>query len=231
MAEGGKVKNIGNKVSAQQKARQAYESPRMRVRENKHATDAGLTPEQRKAANKTENAIRNRKTEVVYSIDEQGNVTKSSYTGNARRARVLPGAIKPNSVITHNHPDSQDQPVYMNGRRIGVRGGGQGMGARIGSSLSGADIRSAILTNAKEIRAVSPTYTFSIRRPEGGWGVSASQVLSEWQNEYNRFVNANREYARSSREALGRVNAVASHQATRTIAKKYGFTYTRRKSV
>ena len=230
MAEGGKVKNTGNKVSAQQKTRQAYESPRVRVRENKHATDAGLTEEQRKAVNATESKIRNRKTEIAYAVDDNGQVIKISVSGSRNRTRINPGLVPRNAVLTHNHPSAEDKPIMYNGRKVGVSGGGSGMAAKIVAPHSGADLRAAILLNAKETRAVSPTYTFSVRRPEGGWNVSADEVEREWNKVYDSFKKEYESYRKSGREQFGRFNLMASHQATRAVAKKYGFTYTRRKA-
>ena len=230
MAESGNIKSNASQ-SPSQKARAEYIRPEMRSRENKANTDAGLNSVQKAAADKTENAIRNRKTEVAYAIDSNGNVIKVSGKGTRSKATVNISAIPQDAVLTHNHPGEEDRPVYnREGRRIGVEGGGQGMGARIGSSITGDDIRVAIKSNAKEVRAVTPYYTFSIRRPEGGWGVNADGFLREWYNEVRRYRNDNYTYARSGREQLGRFNAMMAHKATRKLAKKYGMTYTRRKA-
>lgn len=70
-------------------------------------------------------------------------------------------------VLTHNHP----------------RGWGfseKSLG-RIGNSFSPADIYLAVSANLSEIRAVTPTYTFSLKRPKTGWGVSV--------NELNKVIN------------------------------------------
>ena len=231
MAEGGKVKNTEHKPSVQQKARAEYIRPEMRVKEDKHATDAGLTPAQKKAVLTTESKIRNRKTETIRIVDDNGNVINPTISGTRSKAKAMASLIPQNGVFTHNHPGAEDEPIYIRGRKVGVRGGGTGIGARIGASLSGPDLKSAIKTNAKEIRAVTPTYTFSIRRPAAGWGnINADDVHRDWNREFNNYVNNHKEYAKESRQNLGRINAMASHVATRAIAKKYGMTYTRRKA-
>lgn len=230
MAESGNIKSQSPQ-SPSQKARAEYIRPEMRSRENKANTDAGLNSAQKAAADKTENAIRNRKTEVAYAIDSNGNVIKVSGKGTRSKATVNVSMIPQDSVLTHNHPGEEDRPIYnRSGKKIGVGGGGQGMGARIGSSITGDDIRVAIKSNAKEIRAVTPYYTFSIRRPKDGWGVNGDDFLKEWYREVQNYRARNVGYARSGREQLGRFNAVMAHQATRKLAKKYGMTYTRRKA-
>lgn len=52
------------------------------------------------------------------------------------------------------------------------------MAARIGNSFSLHDIEIAIKHNVREIRAVTPTYTYSISRPSRGWGITADKVES-----------------------------------------------------
>lgn len=205
----------------------------MSVREDKHATDAGLTPAQKKAADKVESSIRNRKTEVAYAIDSNGNAIRVSTKGTSNRASVRIASVPRDAVLTHNHPSDYDRPFEKRTRtRVvrGIVGGGQGMGARIGSSITGDDIRLAILTDAKEVRAVGPEYTFSIRRPANGWGVNSEAFLREWYDEVNTYRANNQSYARSGREQLGRYNAVMAHSVTRKLAKKYGMTYTRKKA-
>ena len=225
----------GEKVAVTAPQRERYEAPRTTVRTDRRKkadTDSGLTPEQRKAALETETKIRNRKTETARAITDDGRVVDITVgRGSSDRAHIDVRLVPQNAVLTHNHPSGYDQPVYSNGVRIGVMGGGSGMGARIVTSLSGDDIRLALRTNAKEVRAVSPTYTYSLRRPAGGWGnVTPEQIQREWYEEARRFQNENQSYARSGREQLGRFNAVLSHAVTRKLANKYGWTYTRRKA-
>lgn len=235
MAEAGQVKTATVTVSGPQRER--YETPRVLSvstdRRGLRNTEGGLTPAQRIAAAQVESQIRKRRTETARAITDDGRVINISVgSGSRSRAGVDRRLVPANSVLTHNHPHELDQPVIRNGRVIGVTGGGQGMGARIVSSLSGDDIRLAIMTNAKEVRAVTPTYTFSVRRPRGGWGnVDADSIMREWYSAARRFKAENQPYARSGREQLGRYNAVMSHAVTRDLAKKYGWTYTRRRAV
>ena len=210
-------------------------APRTTVRTDRRKkgdTDSGMTPEQRRATLETESKIRNRKTETARAITDDGRVVNITVgRGTHDRAHIDVRLVPRDAVLTHNHPSAYDEPVYVNGLRVGVSGGGTGMGARMVTSISGDDVRLAIRTNAKEVRAVSPTYTYSIRRPRGGWGnVSPEEIQREWYDEARRFQLENLSYARSGREQLGRFNAVLSHAVTRKLANKYGWTYTRRKA-
>ncbi len=233
MAEGPRVKAQSAPVTNSQRER--YEAPRTTIRTDrrgKAATDVGMTPAQRQATLQVEGQIRNRRTETARAITDDGRVINITVgTGSRSRAGVDRRLVPQDSVLTHNHPHELDQPIVRNGRVIGVHGGGTGMGARLVTSLSGDDIRLAILTNAKEVRAVSPTYTYSIRRPRGGWGgLNPDPLQSEWYALARRFRDENRSYAQSGREQLGRYNAVMSHSITREMARRYGWTYTRRRA-
>lgn len=126
-----------------------------------------------------------------------------------------PKKIPANSILTHNHPRS----LGTNGIR------------RIGNSFSSDDIRSAIKVNAKEMRAVTPTYTFSVKRPKGGWGVSAD-VASK------AFADANRTVSKQGHSYLtktgwnesniARAEVTHFHKVMKILAKKYGWDYSKK---
>lgn len=192
----------------------------------KSNTEAGMSKKQADAVLGVENNIRNRKTEVAYVVDADGNINPEGSpmvgSGSSSRARVNLSKIPENSVIVHNHPMIK---------------GATGLGRDVGVSLSGSDIRSAIRTNAKEIRAVSENYVYSIKRPAGGWNVhyTVGNVINDaikWRADDMVKDLRRRGVVTKANESLyvGRVNALASHTVIREYAKKYGWTYTRRKS-
>ena len=59
-------------------------------------------------------------------------------------------------IFTHNHPRGWGYPEKSLGR--------------IGSSFSIEDISLAVFHDLSEMRAVTPNYTFIIKRPDAGWG-------------------------------------------------------------
>ena len=118
-----------------------------------------------RALSVAESSIRDRAVENAYIFDAQGNEVWRRIEGemhqmssnpkvnelmnrlaqNSRRVSI-PSDKMLNNIVTHNHPGSP-----MN-------------------SLSDGDVLGAIRGNAKEIRAVTSGFTFSMKRPRGGWG-------------------------------------------------------------
>lgn len=105
---------------------------------------------------------------------------------------------------------------------------------RIGNSFSPQDIRTAIDKNAAEMRAVTPTYTFSIKRPKGGWGVSPNQAVKIF-NQISRSVTVrNDAYVMGSKtykdvnERAERASVTHYHVINREFAKRIGANYTKK---
>ena len=112
-----------------------------------------------------ESSIRGLPYENSYTLDENGNIL-TSYTGTS--GRVVIGLPK-DHIVTHNHPD-----VDRNGVRRSDGGG----------SLSKKDLMNAIQMDMKEARAVTKTYTYSFKRPKGGWPVEKGSFSNglDWKN-------------------------------------------------
>lgn len=178
--------------------------------------NSGLTKAQEAAVTKTENRLRNLRTERSVVIGKDGREVFKSTSGSRKRTGVY---AVPDSVITHNHPSS-------------VRGSS----TRYGSSLSGADGFAAIHFNASEVRAVSGSHTYSLRRPATGWPVNARQYQSEWDAARKKHSATLDNYIREAKDAndlkrrLQRANTLMSHMATKDVARKYGMEYTRRRT-
>lgn len=119
---------------------------------SKGATEKGYTAKMVKNIVGMEQKYRRNKDETLHVFNSKGDIV-SSIGGKGAQVVFDPKKIPANSILTHNHPRSLGES--------GIR--------RIGNSFSSDDIRSAIRVNAKEMRAVTPTYTFSIKRPKGGW--------------------------------------------------------------
>lgn len=219
--------------------REAYVAPRAGVRTDtarKRNTEAGLTEAQRKALGAQESRIRNFATERAVVVGEDGSVNprgnpmidsrgREVTHGSSSRVRLEPGRIPENSVLTHNHPSD-----------------GIGLAGRVGSAFSGADIRTAANRNLREIRAVTPNYTYSAKRPAGGWKFSGSAFNAEYERLYRKYI---REYGQKTSDMLkrhggisrrdvdvynNRLNVVVAHRVMKELSAKYGFSYTRRRS-
>lgn len=180
--------------------------------------NSGLTKAQKAAVERFENKHRDYKTERVTAIDTNGRIVAQSTKGTRNQTRI-PGYIPENCVITHNHPSAAN-----------------GKSTAMGGSISGQDLGTSIYRNAAEIRAVSGQYTYSVRRPRNGWNADPVQVVNRWRSSYNRHIKDLTEYMNSGKdfntrvERYRRLNTLASHMATRDIAKKYGMEYTRKRT-
>lgn len=119
-----------------------------------------------------EQKYRRNKDETLHVFNSKGDIV-SSIGGKGAQVVFDPKKIPANSILTHNHPRS----LGTNGIR------------RIGNSFSSDDIRSAIKVNAKEMRAVTPTYTFSVKdqRAVGVYQQMLRQRLLRMRTE--RYLN------------------------------------------
>lgn len=179
---------------------------------------------------KTEASIRTLKTERIYAFDKNGKEIAHSTTGSINGTALPSGYSYKDAILTHNHPG---------------KGLGDNIAGRIGRSFSGTDIGTAVMQNAAEIRAVTGNYTYSIKRPKNGWGISnlkgANKVAKEITRKhytyytrysaqaradyYNGRIGANQAKASYNRADVGGVN-----RALREVAKKYGWDYTRKRT-
>lgn len=181
---------------------------------SKGATEKGYTAKMVKNIVGMEQKYRRNKDETLHVFNSKGDIV-SSIGGKGAQVVFDPKKIPANSILTHNHPRSLGES--------GIR--------RIGNSFSSDDIRSAIRVNAKEMRAVTPTYTFSIKRPKGGWGVSVDEATKA-------FVDANRTVSKQGRNYLNqtkwnksniaRAKVTHFHKVMKMLAKKYGWDYSKK---
>lgn len=187
-------------------------------------TDRGMTAQQRAYITAFEKQRRNSRSEYGLTVDKDGNIVKER-RGNYRAIRWYTSEIPRDGILTHVHPVSKKMASMSNFARS------------VGKSLSGGDIRTAISTNLKEIRAVTPNYTFSMRRPAGGWGVSAKDFYKDYDATWNRNLARLKAYAdaggdiKTLNQRYGRLNVALDHQTMRELAKKYGFIYTKSRRI
>lgn len=154
----------------------------VRVRDN-HNTEAGLTSAQSSTILSQEAAIRNLRDEQAVVVDDNGYVVGHDF-GRGARVRLSPQTMRnmKDNVFTHNHP-----------RSIGTTGV-----RSIGNSFSREDILTGISGDARELRAVTPRYTFSMKRPAGGWGMTPRQAA-------NLMATAKRNTTTPDRQELNRL--------------------------
>lgn len=161
-----------------------------------------------------EQKYRRNKDETLHVFNSKGDIV-SSIGGKGAQVKFDSKKIPINSILTHNHP-----------RSLGERGI-----RRIGNSFSSDDIRSAIMVNAKEMRAVTPTYTFSIKRPKGGWGVSADEAKKAFADADRIVYKQGYNYLNQTKwneSNIARADVTHFHKVMKILAKKYGWDYSKK---
>ena len=119
-------------------------------------------------------------------------------------------------VVTHNHPLGWRYP--------------DNSPKRIGNSFSVEDLILAVYTDAAEVRAVTPNYTFSMKRPKDGWGVDY-KTLEEVYKKMDDMMTSELT-RRIAKKTLTKQQAFVTqgHLMAQAIAKKYGWIYEKKKT-
>jgi hypothetical protein len=170
------------------------------------ATEAGYSAALARSVLNAEKGIKDNKNETAVIFDENG---KEVFRKEGTRTGVsYPGKYGTDRIMTHNHP-GPDAP------------------------FSSSDLRDAVKFNMKEMRAVSRNYTFSVKRPKGGWGdvnpesvmrtygSIKRQVAKEWAPRFEKVSSGapmRKEYFKSQIEVQNR------------LAKKYGWNFSYKKN-
>lgn len=192
-----------------------------RIKTDAQKNDIQKRWNERKLYNKitnTENEIRlNKSFETGVLFDRNGNVVIDKRGAKYSVAFTDEECAKmKDCVFTHNHPRGWQEPEKSLGR--------------IGNSFSPADMYLAIAHNVSEMRAVTPNYTFAMKRPEEGWGIT----ISKFEKLVNRENNKLRaEFtARINNNTLSPTMAsvVHYHILWKRISEKMGWSYTKAKT-
>ena len=167
----------------------------------------------------TENSIRKNKkfeTAVVFNkdgdilIDKRGKATSVSFTSEELKKMK-------DAILTHNHPRGWEFDEKSWGR--------------IGNSFSQADLMLAIGSDVAEIRAITPNYTFSMKRPEKGWGVSLEKFKSIYKATYDRIFAENNAAVNLDLVTPEQACAVHYHALNKALAKEFGWIYEKRRTI
>lgn len=166
-----------------------------------------------KVVSDIEDIIRkNKNFETLVVVDKRGNVILDK-KGEEREVNLDSTDLKQikNNIITHNHPRGY---AYDEGNP-----------RRIGQSFSPADLRLAYYNDASEIRAVTPFYTFSMKRPLGGWNINDAEfagIVSQARFEVD--VELKKAIKRGT-ITTDTANAIYFHLVNKKIAKQCGWIY------
>ena len=177
-----------------------------------------------KIINAEDNIRKNAKFETAVVIDKDGNIVINKH-GKSTSVSFTDKECKSmkDCVFTHNHP-----------RGWGAK---DGTLRRIGNSFSHADIAFAIKNDMAEMRAVTPLYTFSMKRPKNGWGINVVTLKKDFEHanmEMRKKMNAviNKSKTQEERQrAAERAATLHYHLIWKELAKKYKFEYVKAKTV
>lgn len=167
-----------------------------------------------------ENEIRmNKAYETAISFNKDGEVVLNK-DGQSRHVAFTAEECRKlkNTIMTHNHPSGWAYPENS------VR--------RIGNSFSEDDILMAVRCDLAEMRAVTPNYTFVLKRPKKGWGVTLEDFHQVYKS-VNKLIreegDAYVDKMGSSESSCDRAGIVHFHKVNKRLAKRFGWEYSKRR--
>lgn len=218
-------------VTVKQKLTPEQEARREKVR-NRKDTERGHSPELTRALRTVEETTRNKKDEELTVFNNNG---KQVFHKQGKGAKVqlnifdalalqMTGQKEGDLIATHNHPRGIPKDKFGN----------------IGHSFSGADIDMMVGHNFKEMRAATPTFTYSLKRPEGGWGASPSEIKrvmeritkevndEAFKHDYKRDRLEVKELKRQVQWSTSdRTDVWVFNEINKRLAEHFGWEYTR----
>ena len=162
--------------------------------------------------------IRENKTfETAVVVDLKGNAVVDKRGGHTQVGFTIAEVAKmKDCILTHNHPRGWEYTEKELGR--------------IGNSFSIADIKLAINGDVMEMRAVTPVYTFSMKRPGNGWGISAKEMELIYNREQNNLYNEFSDRIQKGTLDITHAQAMHYHLLWKKISKDLGWEYRKMKT-
>lgn len=169
-------------------------------------TEAGYSAALARSVLKAEKEIKNQKNETAIIFNDDGTIAHRK--DGTKMGVTYPGSWETNKIMTHNHP-GPDAP------------------------FSSSDLRDVAKFNPKEVRAVSQNFTYSMKRPKGGWGNVKPEAVMRTYSTIKRQV---------AKEWDSRINSASSGAGVRTeyfksqievqrrVAKKFGWDFSYKKN-
>jgi hypothetical protein len=155
-----------------------------------------------------EDQIRMNNLETVVVFDKDGNILTRKEGTTDRVSYNVPFS---HCITTHNHP---------------LREGELSMGV----SFSGLDINGAIKTNMIEIRVVTPTHTYSMKRQKNEWGITSRKFNNWYQEEFPKVYCELQDMARNGIISKEQANILRDDIIMQRASEKFGWSYTKRKT-
>lgn len=157
-----------------------------------------------RSVEKHEKGIRGNNFETLYAFDSNGNIVFQN-TGDAHSVSYNGQGYKTkDAIVTHNHPS--------------------------GGSFSWQDVGGMVYYNQKEMRATGKEYTFSIKRPEKGWGVTPQQAVTRFKKALAISRRAYNKQKTGNAESDRKLWISLTHKYNGNAAKSLGWDYSAKKN-
>ena len=151
-----------------------------------------------------EAAIRGNDFETLYALDANGNEIFKKVGNRHQVSYDMDGYKTKDAIVTHNHPR--------------------------GSSFSSADVAGMVYYNQKEMRATGKEFTFSIKRPEKGWGVSWKTAQGAFKRATANARKAFQKQMTGNAESNRKLWISLTHQYNEKAARRLGWNYSATKN-
>lgn len=171
----------------------------------------------RKISNMEREIRMNKKLETGVVFDSKGNILVDK-RGKAYNVSFTEDECKrmKDCIMTHNHPRGWGYPENSLGR--------------IGNSFSPEDIYLAVNWNLAEMRAVTPNFTFIMKRPEQGWNIAMKELQTIVRNENEKLRIEFGKRIDEGTLTVTQANAVHYHILWKRISEKCGWSYSKAKT-
>jgi hypothetical protein len=176
------------------------------------AKPAEAKPSLQQSLRSAEDKIRAQRLETAHVFDSDGNPLFSN-DGGKDYVEFSNAAIAKfkgkNATLTHNHPGGWDFP------KDDPRHNGNSFSLEDGVMAAHADL--------KEIRAVTPTKTYTLKRPPGGWDQQKMERAYADANKQTRTSFYER--IRSGKMTIAEAESRHQHEVWQQVAKAIGAPY------
>lgn len=160
---------------------------------------------------KAESGIRNNSKETAIIFDQKGREIFRK-GGDHSSVSFTPDEMTffKDGILTHNHPSALNHP--------------EGSMMRIGNSFSGSDIITSIRNNLSEVRAVTPTYTFIMKRPKSGWP-DLSDSIDTYHRLHGDVFTELQSRLYTNTTTVNKASIITAHLVARRFAKYFNIKY------
>ncbi len=182
------------------------------------ATERGYTTKMLENIVGKEREYRSEKIEYAHIYTQEGDLISTKKGG---KNYVNLGNSPENAIVTHNHPSKAAEGGWLN-------------------TFSHQDLNYAVSHNLKEMRAVSRTHTFSMKRPPNGWGEKAKRYdIKKKYKEIERGILKGDiarigslvdkgKHAEAKKLSI-KLDNERTHKTVKAVAEFFGWQYTMKK--